>query len=234
MDETHQPLEGIQVHLKRKDSDFEASVRSDSSGLFQVWGVPLGRYSVSAKGEGYRSLLDKDILLEPSQSLFLEITLSRLERDGDSFLRKVTVDYTSCLLGTTLDKYQIHRSPSAHNVWSLVENQDLSSTTHRIDVGGLWGSTPALFSTRGSSSWTQNTYLLNGLDVTDPYSTGMPLFYPDFYSLRFTRLTNAGPFPQGFAPGGYFELLTEEEKSELHGQASIFFIHGRAPTSPLL
>lgn len=196
-----------------------------------IWGLPLGRYTIRIQGDGYRPHLEKDLLLEPSQNLFLEIILFPSEKERNSLLRKVAVDFTSCLLQTTLDKRQIQDSPSAHNVWSLVENQDLSATTNRIDVGGLWASIPALFSTRGSCSWTQNIYLLNGLDVTDPYWTGLPLLYPDFYSLRFTQLTNAGFFPQGLSPGGYFELLTQEETSQLHGQASVFFIHEKWQSS---
>ena len=73
--------------------------------------------------------------------------------------------------------------PSGNSIWSLIENQDLSATTNRIDVGGLWNGIPGLFSARGSASWTQNEYRLNGMSVTDPYSGGFPLLYPDFLQL---------------------------------------------------
>jgi len=98
-------------------------------------------------------------------------------------------------------------------------------------VGGLWGSIPALFSARGSCSWTQNIYLLNGLDVTDPYWTGKPLFFPDFYSLAYTQLINAGHLPSASSPGGYFNLLTQEETSRYQGGASIFFLNKRLQSS---
>ncbi len=224
MDRNKRPLAGIRVNLERECGDFEENTLSDSSGLFLFWGIPVGGYTIRFQGPGYHPCVDERLMLEPSQTLSLEIVLSPSEIENKSSSRKTTIDYTSCLLQTVLDRRQIQDSPSAHNVWSLVENQDLSATTNRIDVGGLWGSTPALFSSRGSCSWTQNIYLLNGLDVTDPYWTGMPLFYPDFYSLEFSRLTNAGFFAQSLSPGGYFELLTQEETSQLHGQVSVFFI----------
>lgn len=224
MDRNKRPLAGIRVYLEREYGDFEDNALSDLSGLFLFWGIPAGNYTIRFQGPGYHPRVDEKLMLEPSQTLSLEIVLSPSEIEDKLSSRKAAIDYTSCLLQTVLDRRQIQDSPSAHNVWSLVENQDLSATTNRIDVGGLWGSTPALFSSRGSCSWTQNIYLLNGLDVTDPYWTGMPLFYPDFYSLEFSRLTNAGFFAQSLSPGGYFELLTQEETSRLHGQASVFFI----------
>jgi hypothetical protein len=227
LDEKNQCLEGISVHLRSEAGDFEETALSDSSGLFFFWGIPAGSYTLDFQGKDIHPYLENHIVLQPGQFLFFEVIIIPSETDAKSFSKKAAIDYTSCLLQTVLNRRQIQDSPSAHNIWSLVENQDLSATTNHIDVGGLWGSFPALFSTRGSCSWTQNIYLLNGLDVTDPYWTGMPLIYPDFFSLDYTRLTNAGFFSQGLSPGGYFELLTGEETTKLHGRASIFFIPER-------
>ncbi|MFQ6108591.1 MAG: carboxypeptidase regulatory-like domain-containing protein [Candidatus Aminicenantales bacterium] len=221
----YRPLESVRVYIQRKESHFEKAVETDAEGLFVIWGIPFGHYTIHVFGEGYHPYMQDSLELDPDQTLFWEVILLPLNNRDKSFAQEVTLDYTSVLLQTLLPKKKIHQSPSAHNVWSLVENQDFSATTNRIDVGGLWSSFPALFSIRGACSWTQNIYLLNGLDVTDPYQTGMPLFYPDFFSLEFSRLTNAGFFPPSFSPGGYFDLLTQEETSSFHGQASVFFIH---------
>lgn len=211
--------------MESKSSHFKKIIVSDSSGLFRIWGLPLETYTILFEGEGYQTHIRENVLLEPSQTLYLKVILFPVGKKEKSFSKKLPLDYTNCLHQTILDKRQIQDSPSAHNVWSLVENQDLSATTNRIDVGGLWSSIPALYSARGSSSWTQNIYLLNGLDVTDPYWTGVPLFFPDFYTLRFTQLVNSGLPPEAFSPGGYFDLLTQEETSQYHGGTSVFFIH---------
>lgn len=211
--------------MESEANHFKKIFTSDSSGLFRIWGLPLGNYTIIFKGEGYKTHIRENIFLEPSQTLYIKVILFPVRRKEKSFSKELPLDYTICLHQTILDKKQIQGSPSAHNVWSLVENQDLSATTNRIDVGGLWSSMPALYSARGSSSWTQNRYLLNGLDVTDPYWTGMPLIFPDFYTLRFTQLINAGLPPEAFSPGGYFDLLTQQETSQYHGGASVFFIH---------
>lgn len=231
VDEEHKPVAGIQAILKGRDSDFKIKAFTGSQGIFQMWGIPPGTYSICFKGKGGPAPPGEDICLSPSQTLHLRVVFT-YDGEKEKFLIKpLPLDFTHCLHQTILDKYQIHHSPSAHNVWSLVENQDLSATTNRIDVGGLWSTLPALFSSRGSCSWTQNTYLLNGMDVTDPYWTGQPLLYPDFYTLGFSQLINAGLPPQALSPGGYFNLLTGDETSDYQGSISGFLIHEKLQSS---
>lgn len=225
VDQDQNPLQDVKVFIVEKEGNLEETLTSNSSGSFLLCGLPLGRYTIHFEREGYQTLTQENVFFEPSQTLYLRVILVANKEKQMSRCEQLHLDYTNSLSQTVLDKSQIHESPSAHNVWSLVENQDLSATTNRIDVGGLWGSTPALFSSRGGCSWTQNIYMLNGLDVTDPYLTGMPLFYPDFYSLRFTQLINAGLPPQSLSPGGHLDLVTREGSALQHGGDSFFFTH---------
>ncbi|UCC41762.1 MAG: carboxypeptidase regulatory-like domain-containing protein [Candidatus Aminicenantes bacterium] len=225
VDKDRNPLQDVKVFIIEKERNLEKILTSDSSGSFLLCGLPLGHYTIHFELEGYQTFTQENISFEPSQTLNLRVVLTVKEDKEMPRSEQLLLDYTNCFSQTILDESQIHESPSAHNVWSLVENQDLSATTNRIDVGGLWGSIPALFSSRGGCSWTQNIYLLNALDVTDPYWTGMPLFYPDFYSLRFTQLINAGLPPQSLSPGSYFNLLTREGGAQQHGGDSFFFTH---------
>jgi hypothetical protein len=214
-----------------KEGNFEKTLTSDPSGSFLLCGLPLGCYTIYFEREGYQALTQENVYFEPSQTRYLRVTLAAENENQISRCEQPHLDYTNCVFQTVLDKSQIHGYPSAHNVWSLVENQDLSATTNRIDVGGLWGSIPALFSSRGGCSWTQNIYLLNGLDVTDPYLTGVPLFYPDFYSLRFTQLTTAGLPSHTLSPGGYLNLVSQEGSALQHGGDSFFFTHRKLQSS---
>ncbi len=216
------PLQGIKIQVENKAVHFQTTIYSDADGIFRVWGLPFGRHTLIFEGDDVNTYVAKDFVCEPSQTYYLKVLLS--PREGEISPSPVQIDYTTCLHQTILSQKQIRQLPSAHNVWSLVENQDLSATTNRIDVGGLWSSEPALFSARGGCSWTQSLYRLNGLDVTDPYWTGMPLVFPDFFALQSTRLTNGGFFPGGLSPGGHLNLAVRQETAEYHGEASVFFI----------
>lgn len=218
----NQALPNVQISISNKGTDFKQEFVSDTTGSFQVCGIPLGQYIIRFDAKGFQPYIRENIFLEPSQTLYIKVIFKSKEA---SISRITRLDYSNCIYQTILDESQINELPSAHNVWSLIENQDLSATTNRIDTGGLWGSIPALYSSRGSCSWTQNIYLLNGMDVTDPYWTGKPLFFADFYALRYTQLINAAHPVQALNPGGYFNLMTKEETNEYHGSISIFNIH---------
>jgi len=193
--------------------------------MFVLAGCPPGEYIVSIESKEFNPLSSEGIFVEPSESLYFQVFLTSRQSQEKSKLNVLRLDYTHNQYQTLLDQTQIQELPSAHNVWSLVENQDLSATTNRIDVGGLWGTIPSLFSARGGYSWTQNTYQLNGMDVTDPYWTGKPLFYPDYFALRYTQLINAGNPPEALSPGGLFNLYTREPNNSIQGGISFFFLN---------
>ncbi len=222
-DSTEKPLSQVVILFTHLHQEWQDSLQSDETGAFHITGLPPGRYSIQFEKENLQTQVIQDVPLEPSQTLYVEVVFSATS-DNQTAPRILAIDYMNNLHQTILNESQIHSSPSAHNVWSLIENQDLSATTNRIDVGGLWGDQPALFGARGNSSWTQNVYMLNGMDVTDPYWSGMPLFYPDFFSLQYSQLTNAGHPSFAMSPGGHFHLLTRQESSTFTGSLSTFFI----------
>jgi hypothetical protein len=224
-DDNQNPIHNATISLSLKSYDFEKILFSDSAGVFKISGLPVGCYTILFEAEGYQTHVQEEVYLEPSQSLVLTANLSPNEKEAASFSKVLYMDYSNSLYQTVLDESQIQQSPTAHNVWSLIENQDLSATTNRIDVGGLWGTIPALFSSRGNCSWTQNTYKLNGMDVTDPYWMGMPLFIPDFHSIQWTQLINAGQPPSAFSPGACLDILSHGGTDRYRGRISTFFIH---------
>ncbi|MBN2244722.1 MAG: carboxypeptidase regulatory-like domain-containing protein [Candidatus Aminicenantes bacterium] len=199
-------------------------VDSDIEGQFLLAGLPPGSYKISVDSTGYKPLENQTLHLEPSQTITIEINLSARETQNLSSAKILWIDYSHCIYQTALNEAQLQNSPISHNVWSLIENMDLSANTNRIDTGGLWNNYPALFSARGGTSWTQNHYLLNGMDITDPFETGKPLLFPDIYALEFTQMINAGHPPSALSPGGYFNLITQQPSDTFHGGLSAFYI----------
>ena len=222
--QNNQPILNSRINLIHIKNGFSTTANSDIEGQFMIAGLVPGSYKITVSAPGYSALENKTIHLEPSQTINIEIILCAEDSQDISSANLLLLDYTNCIYQTTLNDTQIHDSPLAHNVWSLIENMDLSATTNRIDVGGIWNNYPGLYSARGSSSWTQNIYLLNGMDITDPYETGRPLLFPDFYALEFSQLINAGHPPSALSPGGYFNLITRRPTETFRGGLSAFYI----------
>jgi len=219
------PITGADVRISSYAEDRDIRVSTDSSGYFHIPGLPSGRYTLQMEPQGYKPLFRDDLFVLPGQTLFIRAVLISEGTPGrESMAGLLRLDYSQSSQQTLINEHQSQGTPSAHNIWFLIENQDLSATTNRIDIGGLWGNIPALFSARGGVSWTQSAYLLNGLDVTDPYDTGRPLFFPDFFAIRSIQLSNAAHPPYAVSPGGYLNLMTQRESSELHGGVSAFYV----------
>lgn len=222
-DEEDKPLENVIIIAESLNALFSASTSSDKEGFFQMAGIPPAEVSLTIEYEGFRAQLESQLIFEPSRILYLKITLRNEEGPAGQPLRADLVDLTDFSSRTIIDSRQIEALPSAGNFWSVIENQDLSATTNRVDVGGMWADSPALLSSRGGVSWTQTTYLLNGMDVTDPYWRGAPLFQPNIFSLRSTQHSNGRHPVSLLSPGGYLDLVPKQGSSEFHGGLAAFW-----------
>ena len=67
--------------------------------------------------------------------------------------------------------------PSGRDLFSLLETAEPLTVADRIDTGGLFTGEAGRLSARGAS-WTQATFALDGVDLTDPLTGGRPLFLP--------------------------------------------------------
>ena len=72
--------------------------------------------------------------------------------------------------------------------------------TTQLELGGFVTGVPVLFGAEGAS-WTENTYRWNGLDATDPYTTGFPLIDPDLDAISEFRVLSAAKPATSFGSG---------------------------------
>jgi hypothetical protein len=186
------------------------SVLTDEDGAFALAGLAAGTYAVRVESPARVPQRIPALIIEPAARLYLRFVLQAAAKPPLPGEDPLVVDESPLATRTTISAPQIENLPSAHSLWSLIENQDFSATTDRIDVGGLWETRPAMFSARGATSWTQNVYRLNGMDVSDPYTTGRPLFVPDVFSLAATQMSNADHPASAFHPGGLLDLIPRD------------------------
>lgn len=107
--------------------------------------------------------------------------------------------------GLVFDRDLLRDLPSSRDVWSLVESVDPFCIVDRLDNGGLHAGEPGRVGCRGSS-WTQASFLLDGLDVTDPDRGGAPLFVPDLLALESVTVRRDRMPASSAGAGATFEL----------------------------
>jgi len=216
--------------MTSKDQLFKLTASTSREGDFGISGIPASEQSLFFNLAGYRGLQEKALFFEPGRIVHVRVILARSDDSKNPAPGSVWTDLTDVSSSTVISARQIQSLPSANNLWSVLENQDLSATTNRIDVGGIWADRPALWSSRGGVSWTQSRYLINGMDVTDPFYGGTPLFYPDLDSLFFICHSSGRHPVEYISPGGHLNLIPREGTPESHA-AIIASFTTRAMTS---
>ncbi len=111
--------------------------------------------------------------------------------------------------------------PTARNLWVLLENVVPGVVTDRVDIGGLRGDLPAHFGGLGSS-WTQNAYVLQGFDLSDPYTGDRPLFFPDFDAFKTVDVSTAVHPADIAIPGIAVTLVPKQGGDLFSGGAQLF------------
>ena len=197
---TGSPSRGRRIGLETTDGARVAEASTDTRGAFGIAGLRQGRYAISCARPGEAPLSSAPVDLGGFETVFIMLRLIPSGPDKGLIVESLTRDPGSPSSATTIDADQMRLLPSGGSVWSLIENQDMSATTDRIDVGGMRSDLPALFSARGGTSWTQNEYRLNGMSVTDPYDGGLPFYIPDVSEppdgpAGKRRPSCGGPFP---------------------------------------
>jgi hypothetical protein len=105
-------------------------------------------------------------------------------------------------LGQAFDVDLLRSLPMSNGVWSVFETIESTAILDRIESSGLYVGEAGLMGVRGSS-WTQASWLLGDLDITDPDRTGTPLFFADPEALAAVEIS-AGLAPadvRGAGPG---------------------------------
>lgn len=221
LDSEGRPVAGAAVEVMAENLPGAVRTAADTQGVFRLVGLPWGLCRVRVEARGYGPHVAERVFSEPGARVYLGVVLSPAEAGPSS--APLRIDERRDFHKTVLDAEHIAAHPSGNNLWNLVENQDLSATSSRIDVGGLHLGHPAAVSSRGSATWTQTGCTLNGLDVTDPFQPGRPLFYPDIFTLSFYELHNARlPLSSSYAGAG-IGLTTKEPGDRPRGSVTAFY-----------
>jgi hypothetical protein len=116
--------------------------------------------------------------------------------------------------------------PSGRDVFSLLETAEPLAIADRIDTGGLFTGEAGRLSARGAS-WTQATFTLDGIDVTDPLAGGRPLFLPWDEALASADVRTGGARADVAAPGPLVALVTPRPADAWTGTLTLDSTLGR-------
>ncbi|HQJ42680.1 MAG TPA: carboxypeptidase-like regulatory domain-containing protein [Candidatus Aminicenantes bacterium] len=221
LDAGGRPIPGAVVSVSGEDLEEEASVSADAAGWYALVGLRPGAYAIRAAAPLYAAVVRPRVVCEPDGRVFAAFTLEKTGAGtGSAAVREDLFPNGRVFIPAV----QIESLPTGRSVDSLIENQASTATADRIDVGGMWEAVPSLFGSRGAASWTQNVFLWNGQDVTEPFEGGTPLVVPDLFALESFFLTDSAVPIQALTPGSTVDLTPFRGTSSFHCAAQGFYL----------
>lgn len=223
MDGSGRPIAKAAVSLTAAAGGAAAESLTDGRGAFGFLSTAPGLYSLRARKAGVGTAETRRLTVSDASDINVEIVLKPDAEGAPGGMVAKVMDFSAVAAQTLITSDQIDKLPSGHSLASLIENQDLSATPNRIDVGGLWSNWPAVYSARGGVSWNQNVVLLNGLDISDPYDGGLPLWLPDVFSLASISHANAVFSARAPSPGGQLSLTPRSGTEKIQADIRLFY-----------
>jgi hypothetical protein len=123
-------------------------------------------------------------------------------------------------LGTVFDAAALAALPSGREPWSLLRTAEAAVTADRIESGGLFLGEPALFGVHGAS-WTDTTWRLGDIDITDPDRGGTPLIALPVEALAGLTLSTALTPVAAAGSGAQVTLAVREPEDSWRGALAL-------------
>ncbi len=222
-DNTGARAPGVTVTLTSPVLISPKTAATDGEGTYKFLALPPGTYALTFELQGFRKVTRTNVPVNLGQTLTIDASLEVGNvSENVEVVGAPLVDVTQTNVATNIDDNALQKIPTARDVWAILQNMAPQVVLNREDVGGSQGGLQAVFSTHGSS-WHQNTYAMNGVNVTDPAATGAAGFYYDYDSFEQVQISTAQHSAEVGTPGVYYNFVAKRGTDSFHGGLAYYF-----------
>ncbi|OGD18704.1 MAG: hypothetical protein A2W03_08940 [Candidatus Aminicenantes bacterium RBG_16_63_16] len=208
------PLPGVNVEARSARLVGKASSITDSNGTFRLMALSSGTYELVFSLSGFKTLIRKDILLELSQTLIVNVTLDQaaVEEQVTVVGQSPLIDVKNTVKGQVMTKetyLSLPRGRSFDSLISTIPGVQNESITGGISVDGASGA--------------ENMFFLDGADVTN-FHLGIRGQNVVLELLDEVKVTASGYNAEyGGSMGGVINVISRSGSNEFHGDLMGFY-----------
>lgn len=215
----------VTVHDNARGVDVR-TVTSDSSGSYTVSQLPVGTYTVTIEGAGFRKYVANDVILHVGDHRTLDAVLQvgQVSQEVTVSATATPVETSSSSQAGTVVAAQVHELELNNRNFELLLTLQpgVSSTlADQVGFGGI--ANTSSISVNGART-SANNWMVDGSDVNDSGSNLTVLNVPSIDALdefKLERSTYDAQF--GRSGGGQVNVVTKSGSSQYHGSAYEFF-----------
>jgi outer membrane receptor protein involved in Fe transport len=198
------------------------SVTTDSEGRYRILNLPPGKYVVTVEASlGFARFVktDVDVGLSRTSSVAIQLepaeTIATVTVSGTS---GAVVDTTNNTSGSNVSTEQFSNFTTQRTVQSIYTIAPSVVRSGLRDASGR-DRDPSV----SGSSGLENSYILDGVNTTDPAWGGSGANLPFEFVQEVEIKTGAFGAEYGLSTGGIFNVLTKSGGNDLHGDVFAYF-----------
>ena len=188
---------------------------SDADGGFRFASVPPGRYNLSvAAVAGFAAYSQENIEVNLGRGTAANVTMSAAGVSGAvvDVVASAEIDQTTNTTGSNISTEFFSNIPTSRTVQGLYTIAPTVARSGLRDASGR-DRDPSV----AGSSGPENSYILDGVNTTDPAFGGGGANLPFEFVQEVEIKTGAFGADQGLSTGGIFNVITKSGGNEFHG-----------------
>jgi hypothetical protein len=198
---------------------------TDAQGNFRFLNLSPGSYTLKAELAGYGTATRAGVGVRVGANSDVTLTLN------PSVSESITVTAEAPLLdvrkagdATNVTRVEMEKVPSARDPWSVMQTTP-GVQVDRINVGGSQSGQQSVYVAKGAQT-TDNTWNMDGVNITDMGATGSTPLYFDFDSFEEMQVTTGGSDPRIMTPGVQLNMVTKRGTNDFRGSGRYFYTPG--------
>ncbi|HYS53261.1 MAG TPA: TonB-dependent receptor [Thermoanaerobaculia bacterium] len=198
---------------------------TDAQGNFRFISLSPATYTVKAELAGYGTATRSGIGVRVAQNADVTMTLN------PSVSESITVTAEAPLLdvrkagtGVSVSRVELDKIPQSRDPWTVLESSP-GVQVDRVNVGGSQSGQQSVYIGKGTTS-DQNTWNVDGVNITDMGATGASPTYYDFDAFEEMQVTTSGSDPRVMTPGVQLNMVTKRGTNDLKGSGRYFYTPG--------
>lgn len=214
IDEGGLPIPGVLVTITSENMMGPRQSDSDADGRFYFQELAPGIYELTAEKAGFATYKRTNLTVNIGRTIpvTIEMALATAAEEIVVESSRAVIDTESANRGSVLTKEFLERIPAGRSYQSAVQ----------MTAGVTGGSNPNV----GGSSSNENTYMLDGVNITDPVTGTFSLNF-NFDSIeQIEVLTSAFDPEYGVNLGGAINVVTETGGNTLEFQTGVRYTNG--------
>jgi len=214
VDELGLPVPGVVVSVSSPSLMGGKNQKTDAEGRFLFIELPPGTYTVTAEAPGFATVKRPNLPVNVGRNSILTIEMPP-EAEGAEVVvedRNPIIDTESANRGSVLTREFLDRIPAGRSYQAAVQ----------LTAGVTGGSNPNV----GGGSYNENTYMLDGVNITDPVTGTFALNF-NFDSIEQVEvITDAFDPEYGVNLGGVVNIVTQTGSNNFEFRSGFYHKNG--------